>query len=148
LNSDWFAHALVAVATVAVVAACVLGQYEGLLLLSRRLARDRSRDRRKVLTGIFCVLGIHVAQIWLFGFAVWVLMMWPASGALSGDDALHLFDAIYFSAVTFTTVGFGDLTPVGPIRFVAGTEALTGFVLITWSASFTFIEMQKFWKER
>ena len=148
MGGDWLAHALVAVATVALVAACVLGQYEGLLLVSRHLARNRSRDRRKVLTGIFCVLGIHVAQIWLFGLAVWLLLMRPESGALSGGDALHLFDAIYFSAVTFTTVGFGDLTPVGPIRFVAGTEALTGFVLITWSASFTFIEMQKFWKDR
>ena len=148
MSSDWLAHALVAVATVVAVAACVLGQYEGLLMISRRFARHTSRDRRKVLTGIFCVLGIHVAQIWLFGLAVWVLMMWPASGTLSGGEALHLLDAIYFSAVTFTTVGFGDLTPLGPIRFLAGTEALTGFVLITWSASFTFIEMQRFWNER
>ena len=148
MDTDWVAHAQIAVTTVALVAACVLGQYEGLLLVSRHLERDRSRDRRKVLTGIFCVLGIHVAQIWLFGLAVWLLLMRPESGALSGVESLHLFDAIYFSAVTFTTVGFGDLTPVGPIRFVAGTEALTGFVLITWSASFTFIEMQKFWKGR
>lgn len=29
---------------------------------------------------------------------------------------------------------------------VAGTEALTGFVLIGWSASFTYLEMEKFWR--
>jgi hypothetical protein len=29
---------------------------------------------------------------------------------------------------------------------MTGTEALTGFLLITWSASFTFLEMQRFWK--
>ncbi|RZA02340.1 MAG: two pore domain potassium channel family protein, partial [Moraxellaceae bacterium] len=46
----------------------------------------------------------------------------------------------------FTTLGLGDITPVGAIRFLAGTEALTGFVLVTWSASFTFVEMQRFWK--
>jgi len=44
-----------------------------------------------------------------------------------GPGAQHLFDLIYFSAVTFTTALFGDLVPVGPIRFLAGTEALTGF---------------------
>jgi hypothetical protein len=35
---------------------------------------------------------------------------------------------------------------IGAIRFLAGTEALTGFVLVTWSASFTFVEMQRFWR--
>jgi hypothetical protein len=46
----------------------------------------------------------------------------------------------------YTTVGFGDVSPVGPIRFLAGTSALTGFVMITWSASFTFLEMERFWR--
>jgi hypothetical protein len=30
---------------------------------------------------------------------------------------------------------------------MTGTEALTGFVLIAWSASFTFVEMERFWKQ-
>jgi hypothetical protein len=37
--------------------------------------------------------------------------------------------------VTFSTVGFGEMWPVGAVRFLCGLEALTGFVLITWSAS-------------
>jgi len=53
---------------------------------------------------------------------------------------------VYFSAVTYSTVGFGDVIPTGPLRFLVGTEALTGFVLITWSASFTYLEMQRYWK--
>lgn len=52
---------------------------------------------------------------------------------------------MYFSAITYTTVGFGDFVPTGPVRFLAGTEALTGFLLITWSASFTFLEMRRYW---
>jgi len=27
-----------------------------------------------------------------------------------------------------------------------GSQALCGFVLITWSGAFTFVEMQRFWK--
>ncbi|MBM3373365.1 MAG: two pore domain potassium channel family protein, partial [Betaproteobacteria bacterium] len=45
-------------------------------------------------------------------------------------------------------VGFGDVVPVGTIRFVAGMEALTGFLMIGWSASFTYLEMERFWRDR
>jgi hypothetical protein len=45
-------------------------------------------------------------------------------------------------------MGFGDIHPVGLIRFLSGLEGLTGIVLITWSASFMYIEMQKFWDDR
>ena len=49
---------------------------------------------------------------------------------------------------TYTTIGFGDLAPVGPIRFLAGTQGLVGFVLISWSASFTYLEMERCWRAR
>jgi hypothetical protein len=39
----------------------------------------------------------------------------------------------------------GEIVPVGPIRFLTGMEAVGGLLLITWSASFTFIEMQRYW---
>ena len=35
--------------------------------------------------------------------------------------------------MTYTTVGFGDVVPLGAICFMAGVEALTGLVMITWS---------------
>ena len=45
-------------------------------------------------------------------------------------------------------MGFGDIEPFGYIRFLAGIEALTGLLLITWSASFLFLEMQRFWRDQ
>jgi hypothetical protein len=69
-----------------------------------------------------------------------------ALGSLSGPQTMDLPDFVYFSAMTYSTVGFGDAVPVGPIRFLAGMEALTGFVMITWSASYTFLEMQRDWR--
>jgi len=52
---------------------------------------------------------------------------------------------MYFSAETYTSLGFGDMTPIGPIRLIAAVEALNGLLLIGWSASFTYISMEKFW---
>jgi hypothetical protein len=53
---------------------------------------------------------------------------------------------VYFSAVVYSTLGLGDVLPHGTMRFMVGTEALTGFLLVTWSASFTFMEMERWWK--
>lgn len=37
-----------------------------------------------------------------------------------------LLNSFYFSVVTFTTLGYGDITPVGVSRFIAAIEAFTG----------------------
>ena len=39
-------------------------------------------------------------------------------------------DVLYFSYVTFTTVGYGDLSPAGLCRALAAAEAVTGYVLL------------------
>jgi Ion channel len=147
MYENWLANAVVISATLAAVSICVLAHYEGLIFVSRGLARLHARHQRiKVLYAITSVLILHVLEIWVFGIALWLLLRWPETGQLAGQPTVHLFDAIYLSAMTYTTVGYGDVTPVGPVRFLAGTEALTGFVLITWSASFTYLEMARFWR--
>ena len=147
MYENWLANLAVVAVSMAAVVAAVLVHYEGLVLLSRWVAKSDGRPaRRRVLRAMFAVLGLHVSEIWVFGLALWALVQWPACGHFVGDDPLVVFDAVYFSAMTFTTVGFGDIAPVGPIRFLAGTEAITGFVLIGWTVSFTYLEMQRFWR--
>lgn len=146
--SNGWANFTVVLATLATVCAAVLLHYEGLNRLSRGLGRSDSPRRRRVLYAILGVLALHVTEIWLFGLVMWSLLLWPACGLLHGAAHAPLLDAVYLSAMTYTTVGFGDLAPLGAIRFLSGTEALTGFVLITWSASFTFLEMERFWRQR
>jgi hypothetical protein len=43
----------------------------------------------------------------------------------------------------YTTVGFGDLVPEAGLRLLTAFTSLTGLVMITWSASLTFVEMQR-----
>jgi hypothetical protein len=139
------AHATVIAATLLTLAGCVLLQYEYLVWAWRRLSEHQGHRRVKVLYGIFSVLLLHLVEILIFAAALWLLALWPACGTL-GEEATSLLDYFYFSAVTFSTVGFGEMWPVGAIRFLCAAEALTGFVLITWSASFTYLEMERFWR--
>lgn len=144
----WDANLLVVFATALAVGAVVLVHYEGLSVLSGWLAKRREqRSRRKVLYGIYSVLALHILEIWIFGVTVWLLLKYPETGLVAGAHPLSLFDGVYLSAMTYTTVGFGDVAPIGPIRFLAGTMSLTGFVMITWSASFTYLEMERFWRK-
>lgn len=139
-------HWLVAGATLAVIVACVLLHYEMAITLSRLMEKGAGTQRRRFLVLIFGLLGAHIAEIWLFGLTAWLLLDHPLAGSFVGFQGITFLDHVYLSAVTYTTLGYGDLVPQGPIRFLMGTEALTGFMLITWSASLTFIEMQKHWE--
>jgi len=147
MYGDWAANAAVVLATMAAVGACVLVHYEGLAWMSRRLLRRHDANpRRKVVLGVLGVLSLHVAELWLFGATFWGLDRIPGTGHVVGADPLGLLDAVYLATMSYTTVGFGDVSPVGALRLLAGTSALTGFVMLTWSASFLFLEMERFWR--
>ena len=140
-SENWF----VVAGALITVALCVVMHYEALSACNRWLPKFSNRRRRRVVMLIAMALLTHVAEIWLFGIGYFVLTETFKLGTLSGLPAT-LPDYVYFSAMTYTTVGFGDAVPVGPIRFLAGMEALTGLVMITWTASYTFLEMQRDWR--
>lgn len=141
-------HWLMVLITTALVGASVFLHYEGLERMNYSISGWHLQPRSRVLLLIIVIMALHIAEIWIFGIGIYMATQFPDLGHIVGADPLLLLDAIYVSAVTFTTVGYGDLAPGGPIRLLLGTEALTGFVLITWSASFTYLEMQRYWRPR
>jgi hypothetical protein len=161
LDDVGWPHFVTVVVTAMVVVAAVLVHYEGLNWSGRLIKRRFLHHRAKILMLIFAELGLHIAEIWLFAAGYAFLTVGLGYGAIVPATPLAILpanptglfaaaqvgflDVVYFSAINFTTVGFGDLVPLGLVRFLSGTEALTGFVLITWSASFTFLEMQRYW---
>jgi len=93
--------------------------------------------------GMLILIFIHVVEVWIFGFTYYLVFMLGEVGEVVGEFSYGILDCVYFSFVNYTTLGYGDLIPLGEIRFIAGTESLVGLVLIAWSASFTYLEMQR-----
>lgn len=129
-----------------IVIGVVLVHYEVLYQMARRMPRLVTTHRYRVLVGVAMIMLAHIAEIWLFAAGFYTLRRIEGMGDLHGlGTEVTLLECSYFSFTTFTTVGFGDVFPTGYLRYLGGLESLTGFVLITWSASFLFLEMQKYW---
>lgn len=63
-------------------------------------------------------------------------------GSLLGNQIFEFHDFVYYSMATYTSLGLGDIYPIGELRILTGLEALTGLLMIGWSASFLFVEMR------
>ncbi len=128
----------------AIVTVCVILHYEALRFLSRTIG-VHVHKRIGVLIVMLGLLVAHVLEIVIFALGYMLMQHSPDMGHITGMDKGNLFDFIYYSSVVYTTVGFGDLLPVGAIRMLSAAEGLAGLAMITWSASFTFLAMQRLW---
>lgn len=122
------------------------------LVGSQRLVAlwDQNRQLRRWRIGILVVvfIVIHMIEIGFFTVGINVLLKDGGFGYLDGMGVGDIGGLIYYSAITYTTVGYGDITPVGNLRLFAGIEALTGMVLVAWTASAIFTVMHRIWKEQ
>ena len=125
----------------------VVIHYEMLRLLWVYIPKLQMKHRVRVIIGVFGTICAHIIEVWIFGLAFYLMVHYGDFGALEGRFDGSLTDAVYFSFTNYTTVGYGDIEPSGQLRFLAGMEAITGLSLITWSASFMFMEMMRFWEE-
>jgi len=126
-----------------IIALAVMIHYEILYRLSVLMPKLKVRAHSRVVIGVFGAIFAHIIEIWLFALSFY-FMHHNNWGQLSGNYDGSLMASAYFSFTTFTTLGFGDIEPLGDLRYLTGIESLTGLVLITWSASFLFYEMQKY----
>ena len=130
---------------IVVVAICVALHYEMLHQMTRIIPKLNFAHRSRIAFGVIIALVAHSLGICVFGFCYYVLHRAGGWGDFDGSYDGSLLDSIHFSATTFTTLGFGDIAPHGELRLLTGVESLTGLVLITWTASFLYIEMARYW---
>lgn len=114
--------------------ATVLVHFWGLIYLTylmnrhgHRLYPHESHTRRAavILAVVFGIFVLHSIEIWMYG----LLYYWLGE--------LQTFEeALYFSTVAFTTVGFGDVVLSPRWRMVSAIEAANGWILFAWSTAF------------
>jgi hypothetical protein len=133
-----------AAATVLVIAS-ILVHYEVLRVTATRVGALPVRPHLRILIVVIAAFFAHTLEVWLYAGGLMLLAQWFALGGIAGQPVTGFQDYLYFSAITYSSLGYGDHYPTGHLRLIAGTEALNGLVLIGWSASFTYLAMQRYW---
>jgi hypothetical protein len=121
--------------------------YEVLRLVTGSLPTLAIPARTKLMVVIFGAFFAHAVEIFLYAGAFYVLVRYFGAGPLGHLTPSTLTLCLYFSAETYTSLGYGDVIPRGELRLLAGVEALNGLLLIGWSASFIYIAMERFWHD-
>lgn len=103
------------------------------------VAFKKNGTRLLISTAVF-LLFIHLVQA-----ALWALVYM----LLPGITEFETFEkSMYFSLVTFTTLGYGEITITSANRIIAGLEAINGITLIGWSTAFMFAIFQELIKKK
>lgn len=131
-----------------IVGVAVMIHYEFLHRITLMMPKMKIRHRFRIVLGVFFALTAHAAEIWIFGIAFYLMNKSDDWGSLTGHFDGSLLDCVYYSFTSYTTLGTGDIVPLGDLRFLAGLESLTGLVLVTWTASFLYLEMTRYWDGR
>jgi len=98
------------------------------LMVRRRQPRARGslfRQSSAIVVAAFGLFALHTVEIWLYAF---LYVFLRALGSFE--------DALYFSTVTYSTIGYGDLTLPRDWRIVGAIEGANGILLLGWSTAF------------
>jgi hypothetical protein len=124
------------------MALCVTIHAAGVSIALGRLRRARMPQRFWLSIRLFVVVAVWIVLLHLVEISVWAAAyVWY--GAMP-----DLPTALYFSAVTYTTTGYGDLVLPAEWRLDGGVEALTGILMCGWSTGFFFAIVNRIQEEQ
>lgn len=125
----------------------VLLHYQAMVTARGILDGSGLSRRSGVLIGMASVTIAQMISIFIYAVVIYFMASWPGMGTLSGEIEASFLDHFYFSIMSYTTLGVGDVFPTGALRIVSGIEALNGFALIGWTASFAYTLMRQGWDD-
>ena len=99
---------------------------------------DQRTVKLLVYTALF-LLSLNFLEAIIWGFTYYLL-----PGITEFED---IEKAIYFSLVTFTTLGYGEITISSSNRILSGLEAMNGVLLLGWTTAMMFSVLQFIMKE-
>lgn len=131
-----------------VIGLTVIIQGYGTMFWIKRYEKKRDTQTRqqfkKDAVSLLISSSVFLIFIHLIQAAIWALvyMLLPAITEFESFEK-----SMYFSLVTFTTLGYGEITIASANRILAGLEAINGITLIGWSTAFMFAIFQELMKE-
>lgn len=129
---------------VLLLAATIGVHYETLRLVSHTIDKEKGASRLRLFIVLAFALASHLVHVLLYAAAFyWMTHDGHYGEIINGDGSFS--EAFYFSISSYTTLGIGDILPTGAIRILSGMEALNGLVMVGWTASFTYLTMERFW---
>ena len=122
----------------ALMGGCVAIHAAGVSSALRRVRRlGTVADRFWPSTRLFVMLAGWMVLLHLLEISAWAIY-YVLRGAMP-----DVASALYFSAVTYTTTGYGDLVLPPDWRLVGAVEALTGILMCGWSTGFFFAAVSR-----
>ena len=119
--------------------ACVMFHGLGLASLNKAMRGEAAMERLRRIDplsrrGAMFTLGIVLAIFALHGVEIWAFAaLYGLLGAVRGFE-----EALYFSTISYSTVGYNDLHIDPNWRLLGAFESILGMVLIGWSTAFFF----------
>lgn len=89
---------------------------------------------------LIILVAAHVVEILWFALGLYSAGEKLDLGRLTGFSGNGFMDYFYHSAATYTTLGLSQV-PTDHLRFITAMEALTGIIILTWSATFFYSVM-------
>lgn len=90
-------------------------------------------------TGVILLL-LHIAEV-----AAWAIVYLFFIG---GEQFTTAEEAIYFSTVTFASLGYGDVVIEGSRRLLSAIHAMIGLLVFGWSSALLFVVVQQILKQQ
>lgn len=110
-----------------------------------RAAASILKDPDEFVQGLVLAFGFTALTILFFGVIYTELgIVWVGG---SGVLVQNFTTCLYFSATTFTTVGYGDFAPTPESRLLASIEALTGYLMLGTMTGVLFVVLSR-WSDR
>jgi ion channel len=117
--------------------------FSALILATKILSHFHGTHPATIVFSLLLAVVAHLLEILIF--AVALQFMFSHEMITFSIAAPDFTDIFYFSGTTYTTVGYGDVVLIGDGRVLSVVESLMGLVLIAWTASFTYYEMNRKW---
>jgi voltage-gated potassium channel len=110
--------------------------------VQRLVREERHETRRRHPIRTLCATATVLLSLQICEVVVWAItyLLLPTL-----DEVNTLEEAVYFSTVTFTALGYGDIVLTSSWRLLGAIQAMAGLLIFGWSTAVFFAVCREYW---